>query len=84
MRFTAAETYRAISIAPALQGEFQFCKVDSSVIGIWLSNSAGITVGDEKDSRYNAMKKSSFSAQTKKRTYCTEEGKKVGVTISYA
>ena len=78
VKFAAAKTYRAISIAPALPGKFQSCKVDPDTIGIWLSNSPGITIGDEKDSRYNAMKKSSFRAQTRKRTYCIGEkrGKK--------
>lgn len=78
VKFAAAKTYRAISIAPALPGKFQSCKVDPDTTGIWLSNSPGITIGDEKDSRYNAMKKSSFRAQTRKRTYCIGEkrGKK--------
>ena len=68
--YSLSGPYRAISIAPALQGEFHVCsRVGWAALGSWSIKSDGTSVGDENESRYSAMKKSSFSAHTVKRTY---------------
>jgi len=71
----SVSTHLAISIAAADQG---FASIDGfgtigdpgvNVNGS-CCNSAGVISGEEKQSRYNAMKKSSLAAHATKRTIC--------------
>lgn len=69
---------RANSIAPADQGDVKIiegfgaagvsgCRVEATGF-----NSSGESVGEEKERRYSAMKKSSFKAQKVKSTVCDD------------
>ena len=62
-----SRSYRATSIAPALQEELQGVEgSDRDAVKFGLFTDDG---DDENESKYNAIKKSSFSAHTVKRTF---------------